>query len=77
MAIKDEIGNIYNYLTVIERMPNNKENRAMWKCRCKCGNEIIVSGKSLRQGNTTSCGCYQKERAIESNMSRGGGDLTG
>lgn len=77
MAIKDEIGNIYNYLTVIERMPNNKENRAMWKCRCKCGNEIIVSGKSLRQGNTTSCGCYQKERVIESNMSRGGGDLTG
>lgn len=74
--VKDEIGNTYGYLTVIERAENNKEGRAMWKCKCKCGNEIIVSGKHLRSGNTKSCGCYQKERAIESNLQRGG-DLTG
>ena len=77
MALKNEIGNTYGYLTVIERAPNNKDNRAMWKCRCKCGNELVVLGKSLRNGNTKSCGCYQKERAAESNMERGGGDLTG
>lgn len=77
MALKNEIGNTYGYLTVIERAPNNKDNRAMWKCRCKCGNELVVSGKRLRSGNTKSCGCYQKERAAESNMERGGGDLTG
>lgn len=78
MAIlKNEIGNTYGYLTVVERVPNNKENRAMWRCKCKCGNETIVLGKHLRSGNTKSCGCYQKERAIESNMERGGGDLTG
>lgn len=74
--IIDETGNTYGYLTVIERAPNNKEGRAMWKCRCKCGNEIIVLGKHLRSGNTKSCGCYQKERATESNLRRGG-DLTG
>ena len=74
--LKDEIGNVYGYLTVIERAPNNKEGRAMWKCRCKCGNEVIVLGKHLRSGNTKSCGCYQKEKAIESNEKRGG-DLTG
>lgn len=77
MALKNEIGNTYGYLTVIERAPNNKDNRAMWKCKCKCGNELVVSGKKLRSGNTKSCGCYQKERAAESNMERGGGDLTG
>ena len=76
MALKNEIGNTYGYLTVIERGPNNKEGRATWKCKCKCGNEVIVSGKHLRSGNTKSCGCYQKERAAESNMERGG-DLTG
>lgn len=48
----------------------------MWKCKCKCGNEVIISGKHLRSGNTKSCGCYQKERATQSNLSRGG-DLTG
>ena len=74
--IKNEIGNTYGYLTVIERAPNNKDGRAMWKCKCKCGNEVIISGKHLRSGNTKSCGCYQKERATQSNLLRGG-DLTG
>ena len=77
MALKNEIGNVYGYLTVISRAENDKDGRAQWLCRCKCGNEVIVRGKSLRSGNTKSCGCYQKERAIQSNMNRGGGDLTG
>lgn len=72
----DETGNVYGYLTVIERAPNNKDGRAMWRCQCKCGNELLVMGKHLRSGNTKSCGCYQKERATESNLKRGG-DLTG
>lgn len=76
MGLINEIGNVYGYLTVIERAPNNKDGRAMWKCKCKCGNEVIVLGKHLRSGNTKSCGCYQKERAAESNLKRGG-DLTG
>lgn len=68
----DEVGNTYGYLTVIERAPSSKDGRAMWKCKCRCGNEVIVLGKHLRSGNTKSCGCYQKERAIESNMDRAG-----
>ena len=45
--------------------------RAMWKCKCKCGTETIVSGKSLRNGNTKTCGCnnggveYHKKRPFE------------
>ena len=72
MPLKDEIGNVYGYLTVIERAPNNKDGRAMWRCKCRCGNEVIVLGKHLRSGNTKSCGCYQRERATESNLNRGG-----
>lgn len=59
--IKNEVGNTYGYLTVIERAPNNSENRAMWLCKCKCGNETVVMGKHLRSGNTKSCGCLNKE----------------
>lgn len=72
MALKNEIGNIYGYLTVVARAENDKDNRAQWLCKCKCGNEVIVRGKSLRNGNTKSCGCYQKERAAQSNMDRVG-----
>ena len=72
MALKNEIGNTYGYLTVIERAENTKEGRAMWKCKCKCGNETVVLGKHLRSGNTKSCGCYQRERAAQANMDRVG-----
>ena len=72
MALKNEIGNTYGYLTVVERAENTKEGRAMWKCKCKCGNETTVLGKHLRSGNTKSCGCYQRERAAQANMDRAG-----
>ena len=72
MALKNEIGNTYGYLTVIERAENTKEGRARWLCQCKCGNTVIVLGKHLRSGNTKSCGCYQKERAAAANMERVG-----
>ena len=72
MALKNEIGNTYTYLTVIERAENTKEGRAQWLCKCKCGNTTVVLGKHLRSGNTKSCGCYQKERAAQANMDRVG-----
>lgn len=68
----DETGKVYGYLTVIERVENDKSGRAKWKCRCQCGKEVIVLGKHLRSGNTKSCGCYQRERATQSNMDRVG-----
>lgn len=40
-------------------------NKAIWWCRCDCGNEFSVVGKSLRSHLTKSCGCIQKERAAE------------
>ena len=63
-AIINEIGNTYGYLTVIERAPSN-DGRAKWLCKCKCGNETIVTGKNLRSGNTQSCGCLKIEKSIE------------
>lgn len=67
---KDETGNTYTYLTVLERAVNTKEGRAKWLCQCKCGNTCVVLGKHLRSGNTKSCGCWHKEKAAESNMNR-------
>lgn len=52
MSFKNEIGNRYGRLIVINREPNDKSGRAMWKCKCDCGKEIIVRGTSLRYGST-------------------------
>ena len=61
----DLTGQIFNKLTVIKRLKNNKQNRAMWLCKCSCNgenSEIIVTSTSLKSGNTQSCGCLQKEK---------------
>lgn len=32
-----------------------------WLCRCECGTEKLVKGQSLKNGDTTSCGCHGKD----------------
>ena len=59
------IGEKYGRLTVIEYAGLNKNNAALWKCKCDCGNERIVMGAVLRSGKTKSCGCLQRVVAKE------------
>lgn len=42
-----------------------RQGKAWWLCRCNCGTERAVCGETLRNGNSLSCGCLQKERAAE------------
>ena len=62
----DMTGKKINRLTVLERAANNSQGKAQWKCKCECGNIIIIEGSSLRNGHTKSCGCYQRDRTSES-----------
>lgn len=61
---KDILNQKFNRLAVIERMPNSHKGRSQWKCKCDCGNETIVGGVELRNGNTKSCGCLGKELTV-------------
>lgn len=36
-----------------------------WHCKCDCGKETIAGSVSLNSGAKQSCGCLQKEAAIE------------
>lgn len=60
-TFKNEIGNRYGRLLVIEEAPppeHYKEKRqGFWLCRCDCGNTVVASGALLRRGMTMSCGC--------------------
>lgn len=53
--VKNEIGNKYGLLTVLNRN-GSKNGKAAWLCQCECGNYITVTGDSLRRGNTVTCG---------------------
>lgn len=42
-----------------------------FRCLCECGNMVTVRGISLKRGNTTSCGCRQKEFIKNLNRTHG------
>jgi len=57
--MKNEIGNRYGKLVVVERAPKpeGRPKGAYWLCKCDCGNSKIVRGADLRSGDVNSCGC--------------------
>ena len=54
----DLTGKKFGRLIAIEKIV--EKHIAKWKCICECGNETIVYQKSLKSGNTKSCGCLKK-----------------
>lgn len=40
-----------------------KDNNSKWRCKCDCGNFVIVGSNKLKTGHTKSCGCLQSEIA--------------
>lgn len=71
----DITGNRYGKLTVINRAYTHTTKSGnkyiKWRCICDCGNETVVSGESLKNGNTRSCGCLQKETAARLKFKHG------
>jgi hypothetical protein len=72
----DLIGQKFNRLTVIEFDGLNQNKKTKWLCRCECGNITTVVGSQIKNGNTLSCGCYQRESATKAGK-KNLRDLTG
>ena len=68
--VKDLTGQRFGRLTVIKRVENNRHGKAQWLCKCDCGNETTVIGSGLINGNTKSCGCYNRERVSETHKGK-------
>lgn len=81
--IKDLTGQVFGRLTVLRLYGKDKKGRAMWECRCECGNIKVVQSYSLKAGYTRSCGCLAHESHVAAGKKVGGTtpgrfkDLTG
>lgn len=62
-----KIGEVYGRWTIVAG-----GKPGYWLCRCSCGTERLVYGRSLEQGDSRSCGCLRKQLQKESAR-----DLTG
>lgn len=60
MPVIDRSGQKFGRLTAINCVGLNKQQEALWECRCECGGEKIVPGAYLSNGSTRSCGCLRK-----------------
>jgi hypothetical protein len=70
-------GKTFGRLTVIREVESRTDTgttrpRRYFMTKCQCGARKIVEGHALRSGNTLSCRCLHRERAIESNIMRKG-----
>lgn len=55
----NEVGSVYNKLTVLEFAGNTKGGDSRWLCRCECGNTTTASRGDLRKESIKSCGCHR------------------
>lgn len=60
----DMVGQRYGRLQVLADAPSESTPQARRVlARCDCGTERILNARSVRRGNTQSCGCLQPARA--------------
>lgn len=59
-TLQDLTGMRFGRLLVVCRAENIGKATA-WNCVCDCGKEKVISGSSLRSGESRSCGCLRKE----------------
>lgn len=71
-----QVGDRFGRLVVLERVGSeaypSKEKikkRSLWRCRCDCGTEKVLSSSALQ--NTKSCGCLIHDVLVERNTTHG------
>lgn len=58
-------------LLVLYECGRAKGGCVLWKCRCECGNECVVRSAQLKNQQTQSCGCLNRDRVRECNTIHG------
>jgi hypothetical protein len=76
----DISGQKFGRWTVLALHPERSRwGEAIWRCRCDCSTERVVAGRVLRDGRSTSCGCFNREQTRARSTKHGharGGKLT-
>lgn len=57
----DMAGQRYERLIALSYEDRDRSGHALWRFACDCGSEVIVVGKNVRTGVTSSCGCLHRE----------------
>lgn len=70
-AFVDLTGQRFGRLVVVKQMPERKNGRVLWECKCDCGNTTYVASYSLKSGHAKSCGCLHLEKNKTNRITHG------
>ncbi len=59
--IIDLTGQRFGRLVALKCIGRNRQGNAVWLCLCDCGEEHTSAATHLREGDTQSCGCLQRD----------------
>jgi hypothetical protein len=59
--VKEMSGQRFGRLLVLSYEGSNKFRQSLWKCKCDCGEYVVLPRTRLVSKNTTSCGCANKD----------------
>jgi len=65
------VGHRFGRLVVLELAGLDKARNRKWLCQCDCGEEVIVLGSHLKNGNTKSCTCLARELSAARRFTHG------
>lgn len=64
MKVIDILNQKFGRWTVVKFLETRgKSGQSYWLCKCKCGTSKEVRASHLKSGQSTSCGCYSRERS--------------
>lgn len=64
----NKVGERFAQLTIIEigiHRDKKGKTSSLWTCRCDCGNLKKIQARSIKSGETSSCGCLKKKLSSE------------
>lgn len=61
-------GKRIGHLTVEEKTDGRKNGYIIWRCRCDCGNEVLLDTRALQRETITDCGCITRVRPRQKDM---------
>lgn len=62
----DQTGRVFGQWKVVSFAGRHASGQLLWNCHCACGADAVLTGNSLKQGNSQSCGrCQSQPRSKE------------
>lgn len=60
----DLAGRRFGRLVAVSLSHRDAKGCAFWSCVCDCGSSCVIAHANLTSGNSSSCGCFRRERLI-------------